>query len=199
MPAPTFFQAADLLAYHNRLQSNPYYDSNNDAEKPFVTQLVEGIFDKTQYWVQQVERRLPRNRYEYIMRRTWTQGTHFRKYSWGRFILLGSPDKAFYFTLGVDSGHTEDAQSLVAAGLVPAGPALILKLDGHFASDGTLTQAQYAAGEALRQELPLTTRWQRIGPEQLGEYSWAKLLTETVAFIGQHEDDLRRIMAATRR
>ena len=161
MPAPTFFQAADLLAYHNRLQSNPYYDSNNDAEKPFVTQLVEGIFDKTQYWVQQ--------------------------------------DKAFYFTLGVDSGHTEDAQSLVAAGLVPAGPALILKLDGHFASDGTLTQAQYAAGEALRQELPLTTRWQRIGPEQLGEYSWAKLLTETVAFIGQHEDDLRRIMAATRR
>lgn len=198
MPAPPFFQPADLLDYQRRLQSNPHYDNTNRADQQFADQLKAGIFEKTAYWGQQVVRRLPRGRYEYVMRQTWTQGTHFRKYSWGRFFLLGEPDKAFYFTFGVDSGHTEDVKSLFEAGLVPAGPALILKLDGHFASDGTLTQAQYAAGEALRQELPLTARWLRIGPEQLGEYNWPRLLTETVAFITHHEDDLRRIMAATR-
>lgn len=199
MPAPSFFQSADLLTFQRRLQSNPHYDNTSPADQRYAAQLKAGIFEKTAYWGQQVERRLPRGRYEYVMRQTWTQGTHFRKYSWGRFFLLGEPDKAFYFTFGVDSGQTEDAQNLADAGLVPAGPALILKLDGHFASDGTLTQTQYEAGEALRQELPLPTRWLRIGPEQLEEYSWSRLLTETVAFIGQHQDDLRRIMAATRR
>ena len=199
MPTPAFFQAADLLTFQRRLQSNPHYDNTSRTDQQFATKLKAGIFEKTAYWGQQVERRLPRNRYEYIMRRTWTQGTHFRKYSWGRFVLLGSPDKACYFTLGVESGQTEDAQRLAAAGLVPAGPALILKLDGHFASDGTLTKAQYTAGEALRQELPLAARWKRVGSEQLSEYSWPRLLSETVAFIAQHENDLGRIMAATRR
>lgn len=198
MPAPPFFQAADLLAYQHRLQTNPHYDSTNLADQRYAAHLKAGIFEKTAYWGQQVERRLPRGRYEYIMRRTWTQGTHFRKYSWGRFIMLGSPDKAFYFTLGVDSGETEDAQRMTAEGLAPEGPALVLKLDGHFASDGSLTQAQYAAGAALRRALPLTARWHCIGPQELSSYSWPRLLTETVAFIEQHEGDLRRIMAATR-
>ncbi|GAA4355980.1 hypothetical protein GCM10023185_19340 [Hymenobacter saemangeumensis] len=198
MPAPPFFQAADLLAYQHRLQTNPHYDSANPADQRYAAQLKQGIFEKTAYWGQQVARRLPRGRYEYLMRQTWTQGTHFRKYSWGRFLPLGAPDKAFYFTLGVDLGQTEDAQRLSAAGLVPAGPALILKLDGHFAKDSSLTPAQYAAGEALRQTLPLDARWRRIGPGDLSDYSWPRLLTETVAFIEQYGDDLTRLLAATR-
>ncbi|MBG8553992.1 hypothetical protein [Hymenobacter guriensis] len=199
MPAPLFFQAADLLAFQRRLQTNPHYDATNPADKQYAEQLKAGIFEKTAYWGQQVERRLSRGRYEYVMRRTWTQGTHFRKYSWARFFLLGTPDKAFYFTLGVDSGETDDARRLAAEGLAPAGPALIVKLDGHFASDGTLTNAQYAEGEAVRQTLPLAARWWRIGPEQSNDYDWEQLVAETVAFMQQHEADLRRIMEATRR
>jgi hypothetical protein len=203
MPAPLFFKAADLLAYQRRLQSNPQYDKTSYADERFVERLKEGIFEKTAYWCEQVDRRLPQRRYEYVMTQTWIQGTHFRKYSWGRFFLRGERpgelDKAFYFTFGVDSGETEDAKSLADAGLIPAGPALILKLDGHSASDSRLTKAQYMVGEVLRQELPLKVRWLRISPEQLEEYTWPRLFKETVAFIEQHEADLRRIMAAARR
>jgi hypothetical protein len=196
---PLFFKAADLLAYQRRLQNNPHYDNTSYTDQRFVDRLQTGIFEKTAYWCKQVDRRLPLRRYEYVMHQTWVQGTHFRKYSWGRFFLRGELDKAFYFTLGVDSGQTKDSQDLVTAGLVPAGPALILKLDGHSASDSKLTKAQYVAGEVLRQKLPLTARWLRISPEQLEEYNWPRLFKETVAFIGQHEADLRRIMAVARR
>ncbi|GGG35503.1 hypothetical protein [Hymenobacter glacieicola] len=198
MPAPLFFQPVDLLAFQRRLQTNPHYNATNPADKRYAEQLKAGVFEKTAYWGQQVERRLSPGRYEYVMRQTWTQGTHFRKYSWARFFLLGTPDKAFYFTLGIDSGETDDARRLAAEELAPPGPALIVKLDGHFASDGTLTTAQYAAGEALRQTLPLAARWWRIGPEQLHDYDWSRLLTETMRFVQQYEGDLLRIMEATR-
>jgi hypothetical protein len=43
--------------------------------------------------------------------------------------------------------------------------------------------------------LPLTTQWRRIGTDELHAYNWPRLVAETVAFIEQHEQDLRRIWA----
>jgi hypothetical protein len=125
MPISRFFQATDLLAFGERLRQHPQYDAADPTDQLFAEQLVLSIFDKTKYWGEQVRDRLPRGQYDYEMRRTWQQGTHFRRYSWARLYLRGRRDKAFYFTLGVDSGETADAHLLAAAELVPAGPALI--------------------------------------------------------------------------
>ncbi|OGX82898.1 hypothetical protein [Hymenobacter coccineus] len=192
MPAPLFFQAADLLLFQHRSRTNPYYNKKSLADQNYAAQIKELIFEKTVCWGELVEQQLPRKRYGYIKHRVWTQGTHLRRYSWGHFFLSDLRDKAFYFTLGVDSGETEDAKAWAADGVAPT-PALILKIDGHFAKGGTLTLEQHM--NQLQTVLD-AARWHRIGYDELSAYTWPRLVAETTAFMERYEGDLRRIMIA---
>jgi hypothetical protein len=198
LPERSFFQSTDLLAFHQRVRTNQRYNSHDEEDRAFARHLKAGIFAKTRYWTQQVANRLPPNRYRYAIREQWEQRHYFRRYSWGRFFLNDYFDKGFYATLGVDSGETSRARDYATQGIFPTGPALIIKLDVH------RTQRFFPAphrevGEALLFTLPLTTQWLRIGADELHAYNWFRLVTETVAFIEQHEEDLRRIWAVAGR
>ncbi|MVN79276.1 hypothetical protein GO988_23330 [Hymenobacter sp. HMF4947] len=192
---PSFFQSADLLAFHQRVRTTQRYDSHNEHDQAFARHLKASIFTKTRYWTQQVASRLPPSRYQHVTREQWEQRHYFRLYSWGRFFLTDYVDKGFYITLGVDSGNTLRARNYAAQGIFPAEPALILKLDVH-RTQPPFPAPHRAGGEELLFSLPLATQWRRIGADELHAYDWPRLITETVAFIAQHEEDLRRIWAA---
>lgn len=190
--SPPFFRTADLDAFQQRLQTNPKY--NPEADTQIATQLKSGIFAPTTYWVKQVVNRLPFSTH-HVVRQQWEQGHYFRRYSWGRIFLQGYPDKGFYITLGVDSGETERVQALIAQRLVPAGPALLLKVDVHTADDSVLSPEARQTGRILVDELPLSSRWRRIGLDELTSYSWPRLLQESVDFLAQHESVLHQLWA----
>lgn len=190
--APPFFRPADLRLFQHRLHTNPKYASEIDYQ--IANQLKAGIFAPTAYWVKQVANRLPFPTH-HVVRQQWEQGHYFRRYSWGRLFLADYQDKGFYITLGVDSGETERVKDLIAQRLVPAGPALILKVDVHTADDSIFSFAAKQAGRALVDKLPLSSRWRRIGLDELATYSWPRLIRESVDFITEHESILHQLWA----
>jgi hypothetical protein len=192
--SPPFFRPADLQAFQHRLHTNPHYNSQVDHQ--IAHHLKSSIFAPTAYWVKQVANRLPFP-VNHVVRQQWEQGHYFRRYSWGRLFLPDYPDKGFYITLGVDSGETERVQALVSQHLVPAGPALILKVDVHTAPNSNLSPEARQVGHYLVDELPLPSRWRRIGLEELTAYSWPRLIQESVDFITQHEPILHQLWAAS--
>lgn len=194
MPPPAFFRPVDLRLFQQRIRTTPRYTSQLEADRQIAGRLKAGIFVPTAYWVKQVASRLPFPVHQ-VVRQQWEQGHYFRRYSWGRLFLADYQDKEFYITLGVDSGETERVQALVAQGLVPAGPALILKVDVHTARDSNLSPEARRTGRALVNELPLASRWRRIGLNELTAYSWSRLIQESVAFITEHEPVLRQLRA----
>jgi hypothetical protein len=192
--APPFFRPADLKAFQQRLSTNTQY--NPEADSQIADQLKFGIFALTVYWVKQVVARLPFPTH-HVVRQQWEQGHYFRRYSWGRIYLANQLDKGFYITLGVDSGETTRVKELIAQRLVPAGPALILKVDVHTAEDSSLSPEARQAGRSLVDELPLSSRWRRIGLDELATYSWPQLIQESVDFITKHEPTLRQLWAGS--
>jgi hypothetical protein len=195
---PPFFRPADLRRFQQRLRTTPRYNNQLPADRQVAERLKAGIFAPTAYWVHQVASRLPIP-VHYTVRQQWEQGHYFRRYSWGRIGLADYQDKGFYITLGVDSGETERGQALVAQGLIPPGPALILKVDVHTAPDSNLAPEERQIGRAAVDGLPISSRWKRIGLEELPAYSWSRLIEESVEFITQHASVLHQLWSGKKK
>jgi hypothetical protein len=72
-------------------------------------------------------------------------------------------------------------------------------VDVHTAPDSNLLPEVRQVARALVDELPLSSRWHRIGLDELAAYSWPQLIQESVDFITQHESVLRQLWADSKK
>lgn len=169
-----FFTQPDVDFFRQRLITRQAYRRANAADVADGQTIYRTIYAPTNDWAQQVIQQLPA--YDLLLDNRWLiGGGYFKKYSWARLFLHELGDQGIYVTVGVD-GLTGN---------------LVWKLDFQFAGDEPLPTTTQAL---LRAELDRAgSQWQQVAPAHLVDYDWARLVTETVAFMQASEPLLRRL------
>ncbi len=143
------------------------YLANNPEHIDLKNNLMNGVWEKTKYWHNSVLDKLREYGYTGQVRKIWhNYGKSFKFYTWTQIYKVGHEHKGIYFTVGVDGD--------------PETSALIYKLDcdqtGH-----DLTSEQKQIVQKLIKESD--AGWLAIEENELRNYSWDKLIKETVDFI----------------
>lgn len=94
--------------------------------------------------------------------------TVFKPYTWTRIYKTKNADKDIFFTVGVDGVRK----------------VLVYKLDYKNIPGPHLTPAQRTICEEHIKKSP--AGWVEIKEQQLAEYTWERLINETVAFIQRY-------------
>lgn len=129
-------------------------------------QLINGVWEKTLYWCNLVIERL--KEYDYTKknpRRRWQNRGNFMPYTWTQIFKQGDKDTGVYFTIGIGQ------------------KGLVYKLDYQFkdSSGIKLGVEQKTLCESLIRNTSDTRIF--ISADKLHEYTWEKLVDDTVAFI----------------
>ncbi len=112
--------------------ANRVYDKTNDEHTVAKREIVKSVWNKTQYWSNEVISRL--NGFETSNGRYWSKRAQhegktvsaFKPYTWARIYRKGDKKKDIFFTVGIDTNYN----------------ALDYKLDFQRESDSKLSLKQ---------------------------------------------------------
>ena len=174
---PDFFDLNDI-ALMARVAQKPY-DPKSDSDIASGNEIKDGLWNKTIYWHNEVLKRLDGfsgQRPRHWQQRSWmsdasgrkVRTTVFKPYTWTRIYKTKNADKDIFFTVGVDGVRK----------------VLVYKLDYKNIPGPHLTPAQRTICEEHIKKSP--AGWVEIKEQQLAEYTWERLINETVAFIQRY-------------
>ena len=185
-----FFTLAELQDFHN-VRQHPYRKGNQD-DAVIDARLRQGVWSKTEIWLNAVLGELPGFAGKIMNRRTQPGGRNqpakFKPYTWATIYKLGDQDKCIYFTVGVDAD----------------GQCLIAKIDYQIniprsQNGASLTEKQRDTCKNLIRpgdspEAP--SQYSLVFADtQIDELTQEELVRQTVQFIRQHEPDYALFMA----
>lgn len=159
-----FFNTEDIALLQEVVGKK--YDKNNPKHQGKGKQLINGVWEKTLYWCNLVIERL--KEYDYTKknpRRRWQNRGNFMPYTWTQIFKQGDKDTGVYFTLGVGQ------------------KGLDYKLDYQYKDSSSIKLG--VEQKTLCESLIRNTSDTRIfiSADKLHEYTWEKLVDDTVAFI----------------
>ncbi len=168
-----FFTAQDIRQLSDVARRT--YDSENTEHHKFAENLKNNAWEKTKYWFNQVIAEL--DDFTGICKKVWSQRgwdngvrvSTFKPYTWARIFREDDFGKDIYFTVGVDG---ESA-------------ALVYKLDYQFEGKTVLTYEQKQICKQLIKKSPAS--WVEIPIDELQNYTWDRLIEETVTFIENYK------------
>lgn len=167
-----FFTKEDILEL--TAITGTIYDTNNIEHQIIVDKLKNNAWEKTWYWFNQVVADLDEFTGEckkIWSQRNWDNGKgiiSFKSYTWARIFREDDIGKDIYFTLGID-GESE---------------ALVYKLDYQFVGASHLTYEQKELCKEMIKSSPAA--WMEISIDDLNNYTWDKLIEETLEFINRY-------------
>lgn len=148
-------------------------EKGNKEHQAKGEKIKNGACEKTKYWQELVVEKLDNLGYEKNnFRRKWQNSGYFSLYTWAQIYKKGDEDKGIYFTVGTNADHSNDDLC-----------GLVYKLD-YQQVDNTrikLTSEQKQLCHDLIKES--TASRITIPSHKLKEYTWDKLVDETVEFI----------------
>ena len=176
MIKPNFFTKEDLLELSRF--AGKKYELNNQLHLESVKRIKDGVWEKTRYWFDQVLVKL--DGFEGSCKKNWSQRSRengktissFKGYTWAKIAKIGDLDKDIYFTLGADSTKSGEE-------------TLVYKLDYQFQGQTRLTDKQKSLCEIMIKSS--SAAWCEVTQGDFGNYSWEKLINETVDFIGKYK------------
>lgn len=135
--------------------------------------LKNGVCEKTKYWQTLVAAKLDSLGYEKNnVRRKWQNSGYFSFYTWAQIYKKGDESKGIYFTVGAEGNPSDDNLC-----------GLIYKLDYQHVDNTkiklTSEQKQLCHDLIKKSDASRIT----ISPHKLKEYTWDRLVDETVKFI----------------
>jgi hypothetical protein len=158
------------------------YHISNTKHQIITDALKNGLWDKTYFWADEICKKL--DGFSFICKKVWSQRgwedgqrvSTFKPYTWAKIFKTGDESKDIYFTVGAD-GETE---------------ALVYKLDYQFSGNKYLTDSQKEICERLIKASKAS--WMQIDAADLTNYSWKKLIKETINFIKAYESFYNQVM-----
>lgn len=161
-----FFDAEDIALLQE--VGGKKYDKNSPIHQRKGEQLKNGVWNKTLYWYSLVISQL--EEYDYIAikpRRRWQNSGNFMPYTWTQIYKDGDEDKGIYFTIGVDG----------------TSKGLVYKLDYQHKDSSSIClsdEQKELCNSLIKSSL---ANWCFISENNLNEYTWERLVGETIAFI----------------
>lgn len=153
------------------LIDNKFTQNTSQSKLIKNTLTKNGVFDKTKYWAQL----LGQEGYAIEGKMMWQFSGRVRKYSWAKVYLKGFENTDIYFTVGVGSRLVEDTSNC----------SLVYKIDCQ-RKRGKLSSYQLLAFDGYLNDNKLD--WvKRIEAYELQDYSWERLIEETIEFINGFE------------
>lgn len=142
------------------------YEKNNPVHQKIGRQLKNGVWEKTLYWEDLVVNQL--GEYDYVKTRPirrWQYSGRFMRYTWPQIYKQGDEKKGVYFTVGAGQ------------------QGLVFQLDYQHVDNSNikLTINQKTICESLIKKTNNTRV--SIPVDKLHEYTWDRLVKETVDFI----------------
>lgn len=165
-----FFTKKNFEQFSNLIDTQ-FVRNTSQAEQIKNVLTNNGVFDKTEYWAKLIER----NGFSVEGKMMWQFSGRIRRYSWAKVYLKGFENTDIYFTIGVGSRLIEDSSRC----------SLVYKLDCQ-RKRGSLSPYQIEVFDNYLQEKKL--EWvRRVEASELTDYSWERLLDETLSFINLFE------------
>lgn len=171
-----FFNKTDIDFFASIIEEN--YDKSNSTHTQWAATLDSRIKDKVRYWLAQVLHKL--EDYSGRFHGSWLKQHGpgiliFRNYSWATIYKKEDADKYIYFTIEA-SGEEE---------------SLKFKLDYHFAGD-KLSPLRKSICKKMLKDVPIVN----IYSDELINYTWERLVNETVTYINKYFDLYERVISA---
>lgn len=160
-----FFTVEEIEYFASFAESS--YESENPEHQARGEWMKRTMIAKTETWA----RALNLEGFEVEPDRNWQRYQKMIPYTWDRIYRKGDKGKKLFFTVGVDSNEM----------------ALVYKLHGYFESQNptnAFTEHEKAIYERMVEDTP--ARWVQIDADQLEQYTWEILISETTRFIEQY-------------
>lgn len=176
-----FFSREDLQDL--RKWANIEYDKTNTDHLKAKEQLVNGVWSKTKKWCEDVAKEIGLSTDSKMM---WLKQAGpgkftFRSYSWGRLLDKHAWTDEVYFNVGVkgiDDQH------------------LWIQFNYRNEAPKYLNEEQLKYCENLLYDQSGDLKFSRkIYPSEFAEYSWDRLIQETVHFIEEHQSKYNNLIA----
>jgi hypothetical protein len=176
-----FFNSEDF-EYFASIQRLKIKRGSQESDAIRTTLTLRSVYAKTNFWAEQ----LRQFGFEIEMSWHWQYSGNIRSYTWAKIYLPGDNNTRIFFTVGVGSRFTENLDRV---------NTLEYKLDCLRKNDNKgLSPAQILqVDNYIRSYCPETER-QMIDLEQLPNYNWDRLVTETYQFISVHLENYREII-----
>lgn len=159
-----FFTTSDFdLIIKN---ANRPYDKNNAIDRNILSQLKNSVVIKTEYWASEVVKHLSDFTFEY--RKNSQLRGRFIPYTWAKIYRKTDKDKYIFFTVGID----------------PLKKSLVYKLDYQFNKASAFNDVQQQICKKLIKKSDAA--WATVSLEDINNYNWKKLVSETVNFISKY-------------
>lgn len=169
-----FFSTADLNLFYQVQETK--YKADTPADQSIRQQLINGVYAKTDHW----RRLIAAHGYESEFRYDWQISGRYRKYTWSRIYLQGYKSTRIYFNIGVGSQGANGY------------PYLFYKLDCQW-KDG-LSPYQISLFRNYIEDNCSDAKWNEIRIDEINQYTWNKLETETLNFIRKYEQHYLRLV-----
>lgn len=172
-----FFTKGNLKAFSGLIDIK-FIRGTQQADFIKKTLTNNGVFDKTAYWAKLIGQ----EGHSVEGKMMWQFSGRVRKYSWAKVFLYGFENTEVYFTIGVGSRLVEDSSKC----------SLVYKIDCQ-RKRGDLSPYQLIAFDEYLNENELD--WvRRIEAEELQNYSWERLLEETITFMNSHKEHYKKLV-----
>lgn len=162
-----FFNPSDILLLTN--VAGKKYSADNATDKMLGKKIKDQAWKKTILWHNLVLEQLQGFEGKFSLR--WlNRGQTYTPYTWTRIYKKGHEDRDIFFTVGID------------------GPAkgLVYKLD--YKNEGSSSFTEYQKELCEKSVKGASAELMQIKMDDLPQYSWSKLVDETVRFIKKYEN-----------